>query len=96
MNTFELTQLHIDMLRAMNVQWQDCEYGAPEIDPKRPFGNSYVDGDLLELFPGCDIEHLRQVYKQTHIALQIVLSTLSFELGTYTCGKYDTDWKKVQ
>jgi hypothetical protein len=31
--------LHID----------DCEYGGIGLDPKRPFGNSDVDGDILEM-----------------------------------------------
>jgi hypothetical protein len=26
-----------------------CEYGAIGIDPKRPFGNSDVNGDMLEM-----------------------------------------------
>ena len=33
----------------MYVGWQDCEYGAPEIDPKRPYGNSDVEGDIAEI-----------------------------------------------
>jgi hypothetical protein len=30
--------------------WEDCETGAPAVDPKRPYGNSDVDCDILELF----------------------------------------------
>lgn len=26
-----------------------CEYGSPGLDPKRPFGNSFVEGDILDL-----------------------------------------------
>jgi hypothetical protein len=37
---FALTESHIKLARAMYVAWQDCETGAPEIDPKRPYGNS--------------------------------------------------------
>lgn len=32
-----------------NLQRNDCEYGGWEIDPKRPFGNSDVEGDILEM-----------------------------------------------
>jgi len=46
---FELTEQHIKLLRKMCVGWQDCETGAPEIDPKRPYGNSYVVGDVREI-----------------------------------------------
>jgi hypothetical protein len=34
----------------MCVGWNDCEFGAPEIDPKRPYGNSGVIGDMIEIF----------------------------------------------
>lgn len=32
-----------------NLQRDDCEYGAIGVDCKRPFGNSDVQGDILEL-----------------------------------------------
>ncbi len=33
-----------------NVERQDdCEYGSIGLDCKRPFGNSYVQGDILEI-----------------------------------------------
>ncbi len=46
---FVLTEEHIKLLRRMEVGWQDAETGAPEIDPKRPYGNSYVERDVLEI-----------------------------------------------
>ena len=35
---FWLKEEHIKLLRAAYVQWNNCETGAPEIDPKRPYG----------------------------------------------------------
>jgi hypothetical protein len=32
-----------------NLQRDNCEYGGIGIDCKRPFGNSDVEGDILEL-----------------------------------------------
>jgi len=32
-----------------NLRRDNCEYGAIGVDPKRPFGNSDVEGDILEL-----------------------------------------------
>lgn len=46
---FEVLPEHLILLRNMYVGWNDCEYGAPEIDPKRPYGNSSVKMDLIEL-----------------------------------------------
>lgn len=37
---FEVKEEHIKLLKEMNVHWDDCEFGAPCIDPKRPYGNS--------------------------------------------------------
>lgn len=30
-------------------EWCSCEYGAPAVDPKRPYGNSSVEVDILEI-----------------------------------------------
>lgn len=38
--TFTITEDHIKLLRSCYVGWDSCEYGAPEIDCKRPYGNS--------------------------------------------------------
>lgn len=47
--TFQLQEHHLKLARRMSVGWQDCETGAPEIDPKRPYGNSYVPRDIAEI-----------------------------------------------
>ena len=31
------------------MKWDDCEFGAPTIDCKRPYGNSDVIGDIVEI-----------------------------------------------
>lgn len=57
---FDLTDEHVTLLRAMYVEWQDDEWGAPEIDPKRPYGNSDLYRDIWEtLHPAThwDAEH---------------------------------------
>lgn len=47
---FEIKSEHLKLVKNMEVGWQDAEFGAPEIDPKRPYGNSDVYQDMLELF----------------------------------------------
>jgi len=32
-----------------NLQIDNAEFGAIGLDPKRPFGNSYVEGDILKI-----------------------------------------------
>lgn len=88
---FELKPEHLKLLGHAYTNWQDCETGAPEIDPKRPYGNSDVPDDVGEILgwnkEGNDGEeeslsrHQREVaidlHRETEIALQIILSEVS-------------------
>ena len=95
---FTITQDHLKLLRRMYVDWDDCEYGAPSINPKRPYGNSDVENDIAEIinFPKKGNwdkedeiwnekaeEELFYLHKQMQIVLQIVLVTGKFEEGEY-------------
>ena len=46
---FEVKKEHLTLLKHMCVGWQNCEFGAPEIDPKKPYGNSNVLQDMVEI-----------------------------------------------
>jgi hypothetical protein len=101
---FELTEDHVKLLRRMCVGWRGCEFGAPEIDPKRPYGNSSVECDIHEILTGeKDYEltdELRELYGALHsdtaTALQIVLNTGSFEIGTFRREPFSSGgWKRV-
>ncbi len=47
---FVVTEAHIKLLARANIGWCDYAYdGAPGFDPKRPFGNSDVPRDILEI-----------------------------------------------
>jgi hypothetical protein len=94
--TFALKPEHIMLLRRAFVGWQECETGAPEIDPKRPYGNSDVAGDVAEILgvggTPCrhcgqsadrDDEALLALHYETGLALQVILSSGSFEPGVY-------------
>lgn len=48
-STFTLTEDHIKLLSRAYIGWEDSEFGAPSIDCKRPYGNSYVEGDVAEI-----------------------------------------------
>lgn len=105
---FELTDTHLKLLKNMYVGWSDVEYGAPEIDPKRPYGNSDVEDDIAEIIklpkkgnwdPEEETwtdeakEKLSDLHRETQIALQVVLSTLSFEKGLYKKkDEYGCEW----
>jgi hypothetical protein len=46
---FTITEDHMKLLNRMYIGWEDCEFGAPAVDCKRPYGNSYVYGDIAEI-----------------------------------------------
>ena len=102
---FTLKREHIKLLRNMYVGWDDCEFGAPEIDPKRPYGNSFVEGDIAEIlglkltgdengdYDEEELAYLQRLHSETQTALQIVLSTGKFKTGKYVNDGYGTAWK---
>ena len=102
---FELTEKHIKLLRAAYIDYNGyCEYGAPCINPKRPYGNSDVEPDIHKIltgkFPKTELsdEKAREyadLHRETATALQIILITGKFEPGTYELNGYGIDWKKV-
>lgn len=118
---FNLTETHLKLLKNMYVGWNDCEYGAPEIDPKRPYGNSNVENDMMKILgikvqksfsfdgveytaqanedddvlPDALYKKLRELHKETEIALQICLRFQTFEPGWYKRENSWSDWKRV-
>lgn len=104
-NEFELTTDHVKLLRRMYVGWNDAETGAPEIDPKRPYGNSDVPGDVAGILgweydadddmPTHMEELAEALHRDTQLALQVVLTAGSFEPGLYRRTWPRNDWHPV-
>ena len=94
---FTITDEHLRLLRHAYVTWFDAEFGAPAIDPKRPYGNSGVYADMAEILDGAESEwavegksppldeewRLLRLHVETGIALQIALVTGDFRTGRY-------------
>lgn len=90
----------------MYVSWNDCEFGAPEINPKRPYGNSNVEDDIaeilgLQLFEDAYGErhlskeqdiYISKIHKEMETALQILVCNLGIEVGEYESTDYGTRW----
>lgn len=95
--SFNLTNQHIALLRRANVTWGNAEYGAPRIDPKRPYGNSDVEGDMLEILQNEVKQQLGTLHRETETALCIILKTGSFIPGVYiTSCEWTDDWMLVK
>lgn len=105
---FTVTADHIKLLRRAYVRWEDCEYGAPAIDCKRPYGNSDVLGDMADIL-GVPIdreaydpigqeaaERLNRLHEETQTVLQIILATGTMEPGDYEAPAYSSKWARVR
>lgn len=102
---FEVKPEHILLLKHMYVRWDDCEFGAPAIDSKRPYGNSYVFGDIAEILgieaEGEDEEFTDEqescmlaLHADTLTVLQIVIDSGVMEPGLYKRDDEFSRWNK--
>lgn len=95
---FTVTADHLTLLKHAYVRWSEVEFGAPEIDGKRPYGDSSVLHDIAELiepeFGKDDLvdwdtwidrnaERLTRLHVETALALQIALVIGEFRIGTF-------------
>jgi hypothetical protein len=107
--TFDLTDELLTLLSNswVNVRLSEAEWGAAEIDPKRPYGNGDIVEDICKLLglpfdeedgpSGFDRNQALSLHAKTPIALQIVLSTRSFVPGVYQLKDgYGKDWEFVR
>jgi hypothetical protein len=107
---FTLLPEHVMLLRRVYVDWNDCEYGAPCVDAKRPYGTSSVALDIAEILgwePEEDAdedglilsreqtERAQELHKGTRVALQVILRTGSFEPGEFVADNYDQNWRRL-
>jgi hypothetical protein len=103
--TFEVKEEHLKLLHEAYVDWNHMEHGAPSIDPKRPYGDSFVYKSLatiLQIRPGFDLDwskedyaYMDKMHNETKIALQIFLRTGVMETGLYEASKYSSNWRKI-
>ena len=104
---FEIKEEHLKLLRQAHVSWNDCEFGAPSIDCKRPYGNSYVEDDIAKIFgwkmddgelSDEQFQSAYKIHRELETVLQICLSLGKFEAGIYIKGdEYKTlSWKEFK
>jgi hypothetical protein len=87
---FVVTEDHLKLARRMVVGWCGDEYGAPEIDPKRPYGNSNVVRDMREILgvaEGLDDEdvasRLRLLVERVTVCPRCGVAVPSRDLGRH-------------
>lgn len=107
MSKFTLTEEHLKLLENAEIRWEDCEFGAPAIDCKRPYGNSSAEYDICEIlgikedesnednpYSREDLDYANKVHGETETALSIILQTRSFTLGIYE--SIDYKWRLIE
>ena len=106
---FEVKLEHIKLLKKMYVRWWDAHFGAPGIDPKRPYGNSDVYVDMAKIlnvkgfktvdeewvFSIDEVDYMDALHREMETVLQIFIDTFLFLPGFYEKEMYIGDWKKV-
>jgi hypothetical protein len=96
---FTVTPEHLTLARAMRVRWDGCEYGAPAIDCKRPYGNSDVESDIrriLGLEEDVDPAVPYLLHRDMETVLQIALRAGRFEAGEYVADRYRANWRPAE
>lgn len=107
---FSLEEKHILLLQNAYWEQQDSYSGSPAMNDKRPYGNSghyAIARDMYFILRGkepdvCDdseeeeefINDMLHLHSQLYIALEIILSLRTFEVGLYG---YDDEkgWYKI-
>lgn len=110
-NLFEVTTDHLKLIQHMYIDFrEDYEFGAPGVDQKRPYGNSSVYHDMVEILEWDndredeDLERyiesiemdLWQLHQETATVLQIMVHTLGISEGLYVQeSPYGGKWVKA-
>lgn len=107
MRTILVTADHIAILRALHID--DDGFGFPQVNSKRPLGNSNVRDDLAKalgidpietddgemIYPKGTTEIIAERMKGLPEALEALLRTADFELGEYVADDYSSKWEKT-
>jgi hypothetical protein len=102
---FTVTEDHLRLLRHVHLYWDYGEgYGAPAINPKRPYGDSYVERSIAEILdaPDSDWEwdeetedfdltpEARERFTRLHVETMVVLH-VTLAAGELRPGQYVRD-----
>ena len=93
MKTFILKPEHVALLRNSYWDWDGIEFGAPRMNPKRPYGNSDVLDDMRKILPAKSDDELRILHAELETACAVIMRTAGIRLGKYHAGKYTQDWE---
>ena len=106
MQTFKVKKEHMALVKEFYITDSNCEFGAPAVDPKRPYGNSDVYGDIAKIlnissdsngdFTDAQIDRMIKLHEELTTVLQIICCNLSETdyIGIWK-GEWQ-EWKKIK
>lgn len=96
----EITDDHIKLAKELIISWQDHPYsGHPEVDAKRPYGNSNVEEDLAEHLPHLEEKERWRIHREMTEMLQILIQFADLEKlkGKYYQPRFEyLKWTKEE
>lgn len=78
---------HLTLLARSYWDMSECEFGAPEMDGKRPYGNGDVEDDLAELLPHLSEQERLRVHCELPSVLTWVCRNALDEINRAVRGK---------
>jgi hypothetical protein len=88
---FEITPLHLVLLRQMRFAWDGAERGAPMLDPEQPYGRTDLLAQLSEIFATDDADSLARRHVEMFFVLARALKHGGLERGRYTLHNIGAD-----
>ncbi len=107
---FTVTEQHIKLLSHLWIRWEltAYEHGVPCVDSKRPYGNSGILGEIVDILDlpynyeedldgySDEVESIiRKLHHETLICIQIVVRNASIKPGEYVADNHDENWKLI-
>lgn len=104
MQRLKVTEEHLKLLRRAYFRYEhQVEFGAPGMDQKRPYGNSYVYGDIAEIlgiegtdegFTNDQYDYMLTLHRELATVLNIMVRNGGVEPGVYVADDYRQNWSK--
>lgn len=102
---FRVEENHIRLLKGMKLSWNDLCFGAPTVNPKRPYGSSLVIDDMAKILSIGELDEngelqliddqereLLNLHKEMEKVIEILLYNCSITPGVYVNKGNSNEW----
>ncbi len=104
---FNVSEDHFKLLKGMDWDWWDCEFGSPTVDCECPYGSSDVYEDIAKIlnipfglvddewYTDDQLEYMDKRHRETETYLQILFYFGEIPSGRYKRKSKRENWEKV-